>query len=251
MNRTPIIIAIILSVIAHIVVGETAMQFKGDPPGKRRVTVAVVGAEKKKAEEPKPPPPPPPPPPVAPKVARAAPKAEAPPPEAPPEPVHEAAPVAAAPSGLEFSNTSGAGVDVGGPVIKKPEGGDATHVPKPGAVKKPQAVVKPATPEGGNDSGDGPAACTEEPTKPEAIAKTEIEYTEEARASGVEGRLVLNISIDANGAVTNVAVASSVDPALDAAAIAAVKQWRFKPSTRCGKPVAGSYKLARRFELGD
>ena len=88
-------------------------------------------------------------------------------------------------------------------------------------------------------------------SKPEPIAKTEIEYTEEARAAGVEGRLVLKVSIDENGAVTDVAVASSVDAALDAAAIAAVKQWRFKPSTKCGKPVAGTYTLARRFELGD
>jgi len=249
MNRTPVYIAIILSVIAHIVVGETAMQFKGDPPGKRRVTVAVVGAEKKKAE-PKPPPPPPPPPPKVAKAAPPPPKAEAPPP--PPEPVHEAAPPPPAPSGLEFSNTSGVGVDTGAPKVEQPKGvaknGDDG---KPKAVAKPQAVEKKTGGDESKDNGEGPAPCTEDATKPEAIQKTDIEYTEEARANGVEGRLVLKITIDENGAVSDVTVASSVDPALDAAAIAAVKQWRFKPSTKCGKPVPGTYTLARRFELGD
>jgi protein TonB len=173
----------------------------------------------------------------------------APPPPAP-EPVHETAAAPPPPSGLELSNTSGAGVDVGGHELKGPKPGQSDQA-KPQAVKKPQAVQKPTATDSGHDAGDGPAPCTEEATKPEPIAKTEIEYTEEARASGVEGRLVLKITVDDNGAVTDVAVASSVDAALDAAAIAAVKQWRFKPSSKCGKPVAGTYTLARRFELGD
>jgi hypothetical protein len=45
---------------------------------------------------------------------------------------------------------------------------------------------------------------------------------------------------------------SSVESALDAAAIVSAKKWRFKPAMRCGRPVAGGvYTLARRFELGD
>jgi outer membrane biosynthesis protein TonB len=39
---------------------------------------------------------------------------------------------------------------------------------------------------------------------------------------------------------------------MDAAAVAAAKQWRFKPAMACGHPVAGStYVLSRTFELGD
>jgi outer membrane biosynthesis protein TonB len=52
--------------------------------------------------------------------------------------------------------------------------------------------------------------------------------------------------------VTDVAVVTGVDPALDAAAIATVKTWRFRPALACGKPVAGGvYTIARRFVLGD
>ena len=99
---------------------------------------------------------------------------------------------------------------------------------------------------------NGAAPCTEEPTKPEPISKTEIGYTQQARQDNVEGRLVLRVTVDENGAVTSVTVVSSVEPSLDAAAIEAVKQWRFKPAMRCGRPVAGgTYTIARRFELGD
>jgi len=49
-----------------------------------------------------------------------------------------------------------------------------------------------------------------------------------------------------------VQVQGSVDAALDAAAVAAVKTWTFKPAMRCGKAMAGGvFTLARRFELGD
>src|SRR5581483_3420738 len=95
--------------------------------------------------------------------------------------------------------------------------------------------------------------CTEAPSKPAPVQRaTEIEYTQEARANGVEGRLVLKITVNADGSVASVDVVSSVDAALDAAAVAAVKTWVFKPAMRCGKPLGGAtFTLARRFELGD
>jgi periplasmic protein TonB len=101
----------------------------------------------------------------------------------------------------------------------------------------------------------GPAQderCTEEPSKPEPVFKTDIEYTAAARAEGIEGKLKLKVLVGADGSVLSVEVLASVSPELDAAAVAAVKHWRFRPAMACGKPVAGgSYVLARRFELGD
>ena len=67
-----------------------------------------------------------------------------------------------------------------------------------------------------------------------------------------EERPLLEVTVDADGNVSDVKVITGVDPALDAAAIATVKTWRFKPALACGKPVAGgTYRIARRFELGD
>jgi protein TonB len=94
--------------------------------------------------------------------------------------------------------------------------------------------------------------CGDEPSKPEPLFKTEIEYTAAARAEGIEGKLKLRVVVGADGSVASVEILSSVSPELDAAAVAAVKRWRFKPAMACGKPVAGgTYVLARRFELGD
>ncbi|HEX7843363.1 MAG TPA: TonB family protein, partial [Kofleriaceae bacterium] len=127
--------------------------------------------------------------------------------------------------------------------------GPAPARPRPAAapVKTPIKVDHP------DGTGvDNAGACTEPPGKPEPTLKTDIEYTEAARAASIEGRLVLKVTVDAQGAVTDVVVVSSVDPALDAAAIATVKTWRFKPALACGKPVAGGqYTIARRFVLGD
>jgi TonB family protein len=96
------------------------------------------------------------------------------------------------------------------------------------------------------------AVCTEMPTKPEPLVRPEIEYTTAARAAGIEGRLVLRLIVAADGGVGQAEVLRGVDPGLDAAAVATVERWRFRPSQACGKPVAGgTYTLARRFELGD
>src|SRR5262249_24188136 len=117
MNKRVGYLAILISIILHTVLGATASQFSDDPyTRKKRVTVAVVGrAPEKKKLVPTPPPPPPPPPPTPVKAARVAPKVvdSTPQPEPKHAPESDAAP-AAPMSGLQFSNTSGAGVDVGG-----------------------------------------------------------------------------------------------------------------------------------------
>jgi TonB family protein len=139
--------------------------------------------------------------------------------------------------------------------------GDAVAIP---VVRAPQAVAPTkvasidAEPRKRRMHDLGPGGpiveerCTEEPSKPEPVFKTEIEYTAAARADGVEGKLKLRVIVGADGEVVRVEVLSSVSPELDAAAVAAVKHWRFKPAMACGKAIAGgTYVLARRFELGD
>jgi protein TonB len=140
--------------------------------------------------------------------------------------------------------------------------GDAVAIPV--VVRQPQAVVPTKVASFEPDAhrrrlrpelGPGPTLeerCTEEPSKPEPVFKTEIEYTASARAEGIEGKLKLKIVVGADGSVLHVDVLASVSPELDAAAVAAVKQWRFRPAMACGKAVSGgTYVLARRFELGD
>jgi protein TonB len=217
---------------------------------RRATSVAVVGekkkTEKKKEEKPKPKPKPllasakPEP------LKQAAPKIA---PKTAPEPVtpHEA-PVE---TNIQMGNAEPGDISLGGPAQQKEntqqQGGQKQQTQKTAPVVKKEKVLAP--------KGDNPEedTCTEAPTKPVPETRsTEIEYTQEARANGVEGRLVLKIVVAADGTVQSVEVVSSVDPALDAAAVAAVKTWVFKPAMRCGKPFGGaSFTLARRFELGD
>lgn len=78
-----------------------------------------------------------------------------------------------------------------------------------------------------------------------------IEFVEQARIDGAEGRMVLRLHISARGRVTRVEVKQGVHPALQSAAIAAARTWRFQPESRCGTAVASTFVIARRFELVD
>jgi periplasmic protein TonB len=235
-------ITIAVSLGLHGLIAAAALNAAHEKKQHRATTVSLAEEKKKKVEHkkpepPKPPPPKPPPPRPAPKPAAAPAPAPAPAPAAP-----------AAPLQTNIALGNDVGMEVGGP--HGPDGGKP-EAPKPAkpaaaAVKAPPKIdtPPPAQTEGG--------ACTEPPGKPTPTLKTDIEYTDEARAAGIEGRLVLEVTVDADGNVTDVKVITGVDPALDAAAIATVKTWRFKPALACGKPVAGgTYKIARRFELGD
>jgi protein TonB len=75
-------------------------------------------------------------------------------------------------------------------------------------------------------------------------------YPEASRRRGQEGTVRLELSVDANGRVVDVRVTeSSGFGALDAAAVEALREWRFRPAQRGGMPVAGSITTAVHFRL--
>ena len=61
-------------------------------------------------------------------------------------------------------------------------------------------------------------------------------YPQAARAAGVQGVVVLEVVIGADGAVSNARVLRSI-PQLDQAALDAVRQWRYEPTLLNGVPV--------------
>jgi protein TonB len=246
---------VVASILLHAVVFGAALQVSKSKAAHRKTSVAVVGAEKKKQEK-KPDEEKPKPKPKPKQVAAAAPEPKAAPaPKAPseakPAPAQADAPVE---TGLTMGNSDGPGIDIGGPAQHTPRNVEQQGLNQPGDKKGGAAKEKHEkvlAPKGGpNPEEDN---CTEAPSKPVPEQKpNEIEYTQEARANNIEGRLVLKITVNADGSVASVDVVSSVDAALDAAAIAAVKTWIFKPAMRCGKAMGGAtFTLARRFELGD
>ncbi len=73
-------------------------------------------------------------------------------------------------------------------------------------------------------------------TKGLLIHRVEPSYPPLARAARVQGDVVLSAVIDVNGQITNLQLVSG-HPMLVPAAIAAVRQWRYKPYLLNGTPV--------------
>lgn len=71
---------------------------------------------------------------------------------------------------------------------------------------------------------------------PRLLRSVKPTYPQDAFVKKIEGTVLLEILIDDHGRVVRARVLQSV-PLLDAAAIAAVKQWLFQPAVRRGRPV--------------
>lgn len=88
---------------------------------------------------------------------------------------------------------------------------------------------------------------------PEATRQSRLDnapvYPPEALQKGIGGTVVLLVDVGADGVPTHVQV-ERAEPAgvFDAAAIEAVRRWRFMPETQDGKPVAGRVRVPITFE---
>jgi TonB family protein len=72
---------------------------------------------------------------------------------------------------------------------------------------------------------------------PQAISKVQPILPEAARRARIEGTVMIQAHVLEDGTVGETRILKSIQ-ALDGAAIAAVRQWRFKPATSEGKPVS-------------
>lgn len=86
-------------------------------------------------------------------------------------------------------------------------------------------------------------------SKPELIHKVEPEYSEEARKAKFQGVVVLYIVVDQNGNAVTPRVMKSLGLGLDEKAMEAVRQWKFKPGYKDGKPVAVAATVEVNFRL--
>jgi protein TonB len=63
-------------------------------------------------------------------------------------------------------------------------------------------------------------------------------YTDDARAAGVEGTVVLDVVVGPDGRTRDIKVVEGLGHGLTEAAIAALQKCRFSPGERQGQPVA-------------
>ncbi len=110
---------------------------------------------------------------------------------------------------------------------------------------------KPGGVPGGTGTGEGggegevaagpralPVNLPEEGTPPEPLPDNVMpDFPEEMRTQGTEGLVILKVVVSHKGKVTKIDVMKGDEPFV-AAAIAAVKQWRYKPAIVDGQPQA-------------
>ena len=75
---------------------------------------------------------------------------------------------------------------------------------------------------------------------PVVVKEVKAVYPAAALQAGIAGSVMLACVVRPDGTVGAVKVVKSLDPAhgFDRAAVRAMKQWRFKPGVRRGRPVA-------------
>ena len=84
---------------------------------------------------------------------------------------------------------------------------------------------------------------------PARIVNVPPVYPPVAVAARISGTVIIEAVIDVDGSVRDAKVLRSI-PLLDAAALAAVRQWRYTPTTLNGIPVAVLMTVSVRFEIG-
>ena len=88
-------------------------------------------------------------------------------------------------------------------------------------------------------------------TLPSVVTRVNPEYTHAAMEARVEGTVLLECVVLADGTMGDVNVSRSLDPklGLDQEAVRAAKQWTFKPGMKDGKPVAVRVQIELTFTL--
>ncbi len=90
---------------------------------------------------------------------------------------------------------------------------------------------------GGTGTGPVPVPVRDVDRPPRLLQQVRPIYPSEAFVTKVEGTVVIEILIDERGRVVRTRIVRSV-ALLDAAAVAAVRQWVFAPALKHGRPVA-------------
>jgi TonB family protein len=101
----------------------------------------------------------------------------------------------------------------------------------------------------GGDTGGGLRGFGGASTAPMVLFQVEPEFSEEARKAKLQGVVMLYGEVDTNGRLRNIRVTRGLGLGLEEKAIEAVKQWRFRPGTRDGKPVVAAATIEVNFHL--
>jgi protein TonB len=86
--------------------------------------------------------------------------------------------------------------------------------------------------------------------KPRPIFQAEPVYPFELRQKKIEGTVYVQFIVDQDGRVVEPRIEKSTHSAFDKPALDAVRQWRFEPAVRDGRPVQAHLRVPIRFQKG-
>ncbi len=86
-------------------------------------------------------------------------------------------------------------------------------------------------------------------TPPQAVHNITPVYPLECKEQKIEGEVILQVSADKAGNVTSVRVLRHAHPDLDKAAVEALKQWKYEPVLKNGKPIPVVFAVKVDFKL--
>jgi protein TonB len=72
---------------------------------------------------------------------------------------------------------------------------------------------------------------------PEVVSKSDPAYPGELIQDGVQGTVILTAIIRADGSVSDIAIAKSLNPRLDQNAAQALSRWLFRPALKNGQAI--------------
>ncbi|MFY9948112.1 MAG: energy transducer TonB [Candidatus Sulfotelmatobacter sp.] len=84
---------------------------------------------------------------------------------------------------------------------------------------------------------------------PQPVSTPDPEYTEQARVAKTQGTCILWLIVDDQGRPRDIRVVRGLGMGLDAKAIEAVKQWKFQPAMKDGRPVNVQISVEVGFKL--
>jgi TonB family protein len=99
--------------------------------------------------------------------------------------------------------------------------------------------------------GPGPAAVSSRSydTPPVALHVAAAEYSQQARKAKLQGTVLLSLTVTEEGMPTDIKVVKSLGMGLDESAVRCASEYRFRPATKDGAPVAAHITLEVNFRL--
>lgn len=81
------------------------------------------------------------------------------------------------------------------------------------------------------------------------VKEVKADYPKEAMDSGAQGVVWMKCVVGRDGRTSSIEVTKSVEPRIDEAAVAALRQWEFTPGAKDGEPVPVRITIEMRFTL--